>query len=40
MGRPNTGVTGTPTFFINGAKYTDQPTYDGLKAAIDQSLAS
>ncbi|RKN50377.1 DsbA family protein [Micromonospora endolithica] len=34
------GVQGTPTFFINGAKYTDRPTYEGLKAAIDQSLAS
>ncbi|MER7417367.1 thioredoxin domain-containing protein [Micromonospora peucetia] len=34
------GVQGTPTFFINGTRFTDQPTYDGLKAAIDASLAS
>lgn len=34
------GVQGTPTFFINGKKYTDQPTYNGLKAAIDTTLAS
>ncbi|MEU9507226.1 thioredoxin domain-containing protein [Micromonospora sp. NPDC048170] len=36
----NLGVRGTPTFFINGKQYTDQPTYAGLKAAIDASLAS
>jgi protein-disulfide isomerase len=36
----NVGVQGTPTFFINGEKYTEQPSYDGLKAAIDASLTS
>lgn len=36
----NAGVQGTPTFFINGEKYTDSPTYDGLKAAINASLTS
>lgn len=34
------GVQGTPTFFINGTRFTDRPTYDGLKAAIDPLLAS
>lgn len=34
------GVRGTPTFFINGTQFTDRPTYDGLKAAIDALLAS
>jgi protein-disulfide isomerase len=33
------GVQGTPTFFVNGTRYTDRPTYDGLKAAIDKALA-
>ncbi len=32
------GVSGTPTFFINGKKFDGRPTYDGLKAAIDASL--
>ncbi|HLL64955.1 MAG TPA: thioredoxin domain-containing protein [Micromonosporaceae bacterium] len=36
----NAGVQGTPTFYINGKKYTDPPTYDALKSAIDKSLAS
>ncbi|MEV6714487.1 thioredoxin domain-containing protein [Lentzea sp. NPDC051208] len=31
------GVTGTPTFFINGTKFTGAPTYDGLKAAIEKA---
>lgn len=34
------GVQGTPTFFINGQKFDGSPTYDGLKAAVDESLAS
>lgn len=33
------GVQGTPTFFINGAKFSAAPTYDALKAAIDRELA-
>jgi len=33
------GVNGTPTFFINGKRFTGSPTYDGLKAAIDAELA-
>lgn len=36
----NAGVQGTPTFFINGEKFDGRPDYDGLKAAIDASLAS
>jgi protein-disulfide isomerase len=34
------GVQGTPTFFINGEKYTEQPTYESLKTSIDKALAS
>ena len=30
------GVQGTPTFFINGTKFTGAPTYDALKAAIEK----
>ncbi|WP_439658101.1 DsbA family protein [Lentzea sp. HUAS TT2] len=30
------GVTGTPTFFVNGTKFTGAPTYDALKAAIEK----
>ncbi|MBO3736585.1 DsbA family protein [Actinoplanes flavus] len=33
------GVAGTPTFFINGEKFTGQPSYDGLKSTIDTALA-
>lgn len=33
------GVQGTPTFFINGEKFTEPGTYEALKAAIDKSLA-
>lgn len=33
------GVQGTPTFFLNGEKFEGQPTYEGLKAAIDAALA-
>ena len=32
------GVQGTPTFFINGQKFTGDPTYAGLKAAVDELL--
>lgn len=35
----NVGVEGTPTFFINGVKFERQPSYQALKAAIDQELA-
>ena len=31
------GVTGTPTFFVNG-QWITQPSYDALKSAIDQAL--
>ncbi|MEV6600059.1 thioredoxin domain-containing protein [Actinoplanes sp. NPDC051346] len=34
------GVQGTPTFFINGTKFEERPTYETLKAAIDKSLTS
>ncbi|MGO1049615.1 DsbA family protein [Crossiella sp. CA198] len=33
------GVQGTPTFFVNGAKFTGRPSYEGLKSAIDAALA-
>lgn len=33
------GVRGTPTFFVNGVRYAGQPSYAGLKAAIDAALA-
>jgi protein-disulfide isomerase len=33
------GVQGTPSFFINGTKFTGAPTYDALKAAIDRELS-
>jgi protein-disulfide isomerase len=32
------GVTGTPTFFVNGEKYTGQPSYEALKATVDKAL--
>lgn len=31
------GVRGTPTFFVNG-EWVQQPSYDVLKAAVDQAL--
>jgi protein-disulfide isomerase len=34
------GVSGTPTFFVNGKKFDGRPTYDGLKSAVDASLNS
>jgi protein-disulfide isomerase len=33
------GVSGTPTFFINGEKFTGQPTYETLKSTIDTALS-
>jgi len=33
------GVTGTPTFFINGTKFTGAPSYDALKKAIEKELS-
>lgn len=33
------GVQGTPTFFMNGTKFSGAPSYDNLKAAIDRELA-
>jgi protein-disulfide isomerase len=33
------GVQGTPTFFINGEKFSGAPSYDNLKAAIEQELS-
>jgi len=33
------GVQGTPTFFINGEKFSGAPSYDNLKAAIDRELS-
>lgn len=34
------GVTGTPTFYLNGSKFTARPDYAGFKSAIDSALAS
>lgn len=33
------GVQGTPTFFVNGTKFSGAPTYDALKKAIDGELS-
>jgi len=33
------GVRGTPTFFVNGARYEREPTYEALKKTIDDALA-
>jgi protein-disulfide isomerase len=33
------GVQGTPTFFVNGARYEQEPTYEALKKTIDDALA-
>ncbi|WP_409495482.1 DsbA family protein [Amycolatopsis sp. cmx-11-12] len=35
----NIGVEGTPTFFVNGVKFSGSPSYQALKAAIDRELA-
>jgi protein-disulfide isomerase len=32
------GVNGTPTFFINGNRHDDAPDYDSLAAALEQQL--
>ncbi|MDI6104654.1 thioredoxin domain-containing protein [Actinoplanes sp. NEAU-A12] len=33
------GVQGTPTFFINGERFTERPSYEALKATIDKELS-
>lgn len=33
------GVTGTPTFFINGRMLVGQPTYESLKDIVEEELA-
>jgi protein-disulfide isomerase len=33
------GVRGTPTFFVNGGRYEQDPTYEQLKKTIDDALA-
>lgn len=33
------GVTGTPTFFLNGERLSAPPTYQALKDAVDNALA-
>ncbi|WFE53130.1 thioredoxin domain-containing protein [Micromonospora sp. WMMD1155] len=33
------GVQSTPSFFVNGQRFDGQPTYAGLKAAVDAALA-
>ncbi|MEV7552242.1 thioredoxin domain-containing protein [Amycolatopsis sp. NPDC089917] len=35
----NIGVEGTPTFFVNGVKFSGSPSYEALKAAVDRELA-
>ncbi|MFC4065804.1 DsbA family protein [Actinoplanes subglobosus] len=32
------GVQGTPTFFVNGERFTGEPSYQGLKSAVDEVL--
>ncbi len=34
------GINATPTFFINGVKFTGTPDYQSLKAAVDEALKS
>lgn len=36
----NLGVQGTPTFFVNGTRFEGQPSYAGLKSAVDEALAA
>ena len=31
------GVTGTPTFFINGKRYAGQPSAAGMTAALEEA---
>ena len=33
------GVGGTPTFFVNGARFGGSPTSDGFKAVVDSIMA-
>jgi protein-disulfide isomerase len=33
------GVQGTPTFFVNGERFTERPTYEALKAVVDKELS-
>jgi len=33
------GLTGTPSFFVNGEKYTGQRSYDSWREILDQALA-
>jgi protein-disulfide isomerase len=32
----NSGVNGTPCFFINGSRYDDVPDYESLLAALEE----
>jgi protein-disulfide isomerase len=38
-GGQRSGVTGTPTFFINGARYTGEPEYEPMLAALESAAA-
>lgn len=38
-GGRRSGVTGTPTFFINGVRYTGSPEYDAMLAALEAAAA-
>ena len=39
-GGVRSGVNGTPTFFINGARYDGPHDYDSLRAALDQAASA
>jgi protein-disulfide isomerase len=32
------GVTGTPTFFINGRRYEGHHDFDSIRAALEEAL--
>jgi protein-disulfide isomerase len=36
----NSGVEGTPTFFINGQPFEDDPTVEALSAALEDAAAA
>ncbi|HYE21711.1 MAG TPA: thioredoxin domain-containing protein [Tepidisphaeraceae bacterium] len=36
-GGAKAGVTGTPTLFVNGARYTGERTYEGVRAALERA---
>jgi diadenylate cyclase len=40
LGGDRAGVEGTPTFFLNGVRYTDPIDLDGLLAAVEEAASS